>query len=130
VRGSYSKFSSPTLTLKLKWGSTVLYSTGAFSPAGTGSFEWDFVITSVTPGASATVYLFGESFISNTATTFAGSRVFNAILVDGTSDNRITGFNTTTQQDLSITATWSAASASNAVEILHFTGWQQLITAI
>lgn len=95
---------TPTLTIKLKIGSTVIENSGAITVTTNDSFFVEAFLTVRSVGASGT---FVASGIVNVGTpNSATTKSFNL---------GSTTIDTTTGQLVSITATWSAASASNIV---------------
>ena len=108
VCGTITNTGTPTLDLKLKYGSTVIASTGATTLVGitgTGNFTATFMVTCRTTGASGTVRASGTLTYFSTGTT--------PNLVQFADQN--TTINTTTSNAIDLTATWSIADASNTV---------------
>ena len=106
VCGTITNTGTPTLDLKLKYGSTVIASTGAttlVNITGTGNFTATFIVTCRSTGASGTVQASGLLTYFSTATT--------PNLVQFADQN--TTINTTTSNAIDLTATWGTASASN-----------------
>ncbi len=107
--GYYSNTGTPTLTLKLKAGSTVLVSTGAITTATSASnrvFNYEAIVTVYTIGASGTVL--GQCDFADNASTIALTATTAAVTVDSTAN-----------QTLNVTAQWSASSASNTLTVTN-----------
>ena len=100
----------PTLTIKVKWGSTLMASTGAITVANVTNDLWTarvkFAVQSI--GASGAIEAQGNAMISTTASAELGVGMTNtaAITID-----------TTSIQNITATATWSAANASNTITL-------------
>lgn len=102
VRGKLTNTSTPLLTLKIKFGSTVVATTAVTLPSSLANdyIEYTVNLTCRTTGGSGTI-LPTSQFIYNASVT--GS-VATAVTVDTTIDEAI-----------DVTATWGAASASNSI---------------
>lgn len=98
--------STDTLTIKLKIGSTVIATTGAIDVANNDIFVVDASIVIRTVGATGTLVAYGT--VSLGASGTATAKVFN--LASTTVD-------TTADQTLTVTATWSVANAGNTVQM-------------
>ncbi|MFN4254534.1 MAG: beta strand repeat-containing protein [Saprospiraceae bacterium] len=108
VCGTITNTATPTLDLKLKYGSTVIASTGATTLAtitGTGNFTATFLVTCRTAGAS------GSVVTSGTLTYFSTAATPNMVQFA----NQTTTINTTTSNAIDLTATWGAADVSNVI---------------
>lgn len=108
-KGFHSSTASPTLNLKVKFGSTVLCSTGAHTHhnATNGYFDFECEITCRSIGASGTVFAQGI-FTDATDHVSMGNTATTTI-------------DTTTTQAITVTAQWSAASASNTISLTNLT---------
>lgn len=107
--GFHSSTGSPTLNLRVKLGSTTVCATGAHTHhnATNAYFEFEVMITCRTTGASGTV--FGQGSFFDTA---------DVVPMGNTATTTI---NTTTTQAITVTAQWSAASASNTISMTNMT---------
>lgn len=104
ARGYVSNTGTPTLTLKVKHGSTVLASTGAITTAsGLSSTGWALDVTIVcrTTGASGTLMAQGEARIGSTFYPMVNT---SATTVD-----------LTASQAIDITGQWGTANPSNLI---------------
>jgi hypothetical protein len=108
-KGFHSSTASPTLNLKVKFGSTVINTTGAHTHhnATNGYFDFECDITCRTTGAGGTVFSQG---IFTDATDHVSMGNTATVTV-----------NTTTTQAITVTAQWSAASASNTISMTNLT---------
>jgi len=93
-----------SLTLRIKFGSTVLLSSGAVAIPSTGvdvpwEIEGEFVVRSI--GASGTVSATGDHDNGQTAGLLANS---GTVTID-----------TTAASDIAVSAQWGVASASNSI---------------
>lgn len=107
--GYYSNTSTPTLTLKFKFGSTVVASTGAVTTAASASnrvFKFEALVTVRSLGASGTVL--GQCNLVDNASTITVTPVTAATTID-----------TTTNQVVNVTAQWGASSASNTITLTN-----------
>lgn len=112
--GIFSNTLTPTLTLKIKFGSTVLLNSGAFvTTAGISNGGWAcegfFIIQSI--GSSGAVEAQGLASFATSATTSAVLDLANTspITVDTTINNTITA-----------SVQWSSANASNTITLRQF----------
>lgn len=108
-RGFHSSTATPTLNLKIKFGSTVINTTGTHSMHNTTNayFEFDTIITCRTTGASGTVFAQGKMF-------------------DGTDNISMgniatTTVNTTIAQAITVTSQWSVGSSANTISMTNLT---------
>jgi hypothetical protein len=108
-KGFHSSTASPTLNLKVKFGSTVINATGTHTHhnATNGYFDFECDITCRTTGAGGTVFSQG---IFTDATDHVSMGNTATISV-----------NTTTTQAITVTAQWSVASASNTISMTNLT---------
>jgi hypothetical protein len=103
--GIVSDTGTPTLTVKVKLGSTVILTTGAITLAsGISDKLWrlEAIITCRSVGGSGTVFGQGQFNYNN--------GLFTDIVNTAT-----TTVDTTSSQTIDVTATWSAASSSNTI---------------
>jgi len=105
--GFHSSTASPTLNFKVKFGSTVICTTGAHTHhnATNGSWSFNAVITCRTTGAGGTV--------------FAQGNFLDATDVVNMVNTATTSVNTTTTQAITVTAQWSSASPSNTISLTN-----------
>jgi hypothetical protein len=113
--GFLSDTGTPNLTMRVKFGTTVIASTGAVALNGTISnnvwlLECD--ITCRAAGASGTVFGQGKFFFDNSAQTGKTEGMVNTATVT---------IDTTAAQAISVTAEWDAASASNTISATNLT---------
>jgi len=102
--GYVSNTGTPDLTIKLKFGSTVILTTGTITTAASlSNTGWSFRgrITCRTTGAGGTVMAQGELFIGTTRVAMVNTA---AVTVD-----------TTASQAVDLTAQWSVNSSSNTI---------------
>lgn len=112
--GVYSTTGTPTLTFRVKFGSTNLVVFGAktgISAASNQSWRIESSIVCRTTGASGTVMAYGSLFINTSANTDTVETVVN---------NSATTVDTTANQTLQVSLTWSAASTSNTATMKNF----------
>lgn len=108
-KGFYSNTGTPTLTLKVKAGSTVLLTSGAITTTTSASnrgFSFEGVLTVYSVGSSGTIHGQGEVVEVGSAHT----AMVNTSAVT---------LNTTANQALNVTVQWGAASASNTITITN-----------
>jgi hypothetical protein len=98
--------STDTLNLKLKIGSTIILATGAVDVAAgdTGYFEATVVVRAI--GAVGSIVASGESALGTGGTATVRPAQLAATAIDTTAD-----------QLISVTATWSVANAGNQVKL-------------
>lgn len=114
--GYYGTTGTPTLRLKVKFGSTILCDTGANTTgSGISARGWtlEAVITCRTVGSSGAVIGQGRVFLSTTHT--AGT------IDDFTPNTSATTVNTQTTQAVDVTAQWGTASPSNTITCTNLT---------
>jgi len=107
--GFYSTTGTPTITFKFKAGSTVLVNSGALATSNDTSnagFSFEALVTVYSVGASGTTYGQGVCIQDNLAPQLA------------TNTSTVT-LDTTVNQALNLTVTWSAASASNTITLTN-----------
>lgn len=109
ARGYYSNTGTPTLTIKLKAGSTVLLTSGAITTTTSASnraFVFNGLVTVYSLGASGTVR--GQGEVSELGSAVTGIASTSTVTVDSTANNT-----------LNLTAQWGAASSSNTITITN-----------
>lgn len=109
--GVFSNTGTPTLTIKVKFGSTAILSTGAVTTttgASNREFTFSGLITVQSLGASGTVH--GQGSLTEYASTPVVFPMTNsaAVTVD-----------TTANQTVGVTAQWGASSASNTITLTN-----------
>lgn len=111
-KGLHSSAANPDITIRVKLGSTTILTTGAVpSSADTDAqFDIEGMITARTIGASGTIMAQGHYEEDGTSP--------DTFQMTNTSTTTI---DTTASQTLSITAQWSAASASNTISLTNLT---------
>lgn len=115
--GQVSTTATPTMTWAIRWGGvsgTILWQSEALTMAsGAASFNWEVevLIQTRTNGSSGTLIAMGEVMV-NTSTSANLSQV---VSISGSDLPAAATVDLTTNQGLSITAKWSAASASNTI---------------
>jgi len=103
--GYGSSTANPTITIKIKFGSTAIATISGASGNGTDdTWKLDSVITCRTTGASGT--LFTQAYFNE---------MHNSGLRKGSNNTATTTVDTTASQIISITAQFSAANASNYI---------------
>lgn len=103
--------STDTLTLKLKIGSTVVVATGAVDVADGDAGIIDAELTIRTIGASGTFVASGHWVLGVPGTATVRGAVLASTVIDTTADQAVT-----------VTATWSVASASNICALQELSG--------
>lgn len=108
--GVLSTILSPSVTLKVKFGSVVLGTTGALVLALSSNAGWrlEFDINVFSIGSSGTMEGHGFSLIPST---------LSPVLIANTSPTTVNTTNTTTLQ---VSAQWSALSLSNTITMRQF----------
>jgi len=109
VKGFYSNTGTPTLTAKVKAGSTVLLSSGAITTttgASNRGFSLDAILTVYSLGASGTIQ--GQGEVVELGSAHTAMVATSAVTVD-----------TTANQALNVTVQWGTASASNTITITN-----------
>lgn len=123
--GRHSTTGTPTITFRARWGGvagTVIAASGAMvSGSGVTAAMWkvELLIQTRTNGASGTVFAVGNARLGEDATSTVGSAT-NAGAEDlmgsaGVATPAAVTLDLTADAALSITAQWSAASASNTL---------------
>lgn len=109
VTGTIANTGTPTINIKLKFGSTTIAETTATSTVtitGTRRFVAEFEVTCRTAGATGTLQAGGEFRY------FDGSSGEKALEA---AENLVSSFNTTTTHVVDVTATWGTADAANTI---------------
>lgn len=114
VQGIATTFSSGTLTVKVKIGSTIFISTGAVTPAANDIFVIQAKGIIRTSGASGTLVVGGLTALGTPG------EATNAVEKGNPAFLASTAIDTTVAQIMDVTGTWSAASNSARVDIFTF----------
>jgi hypothetical protein len=123
--GRHSTTATPTLTFRLRWGGvsgTVLAASGALTTGATvtaGMWSAELVIQTRSNGSTGTLFTIGAVEVGDDASSTVGSAT-NVHGVDfmcsaGVATPAAVTVDLTADTALSLTATWSAASASNTL---------------
>lgn len=108
--GYHSSTGNPTITFKVKFGSTVVGTvTGASGNGTNDGFEFDGVITCRTTGASGTVQPQGKYQELHSLGLIEGGGATSTVTID-----------TTVSQTLSLTIQWGTANAGNTISLTNF----------
>lgn len=108
--GYFSNTLTPTLTIKLKFGSVIVCTTGAIITASgvtNGQITFEFLVTCQSVGATGTVWAQGQGLI--------GSTVVQII------NTTASTLDTTASQTLDITSQWGTLSVSNTITCTNLT---------
>jgi hypothetical protein len=114
-----------TLTLDVRFGSTVVFNGGAMQLNTTAktNVSWRAIIMltcrSIGSGTSAT--LFGQGDWCSESATGSAAGVANDILMPASAPAVGTGFDSTASQAIDLFATFSVASASNSIQLHQYT---------
>jgi hypothetical protein len=106
--GRLSSVSSATITMKVKFGSTVLCSTAAHTTHNITNDSWylESMITCRTAGSSGTVWANGRFYDTSDLIQMGNTATITV--------------NTTTTQTVTVSAQWNTASASNTISCDQF----------
>lgn len=112
--GVYSTFSSGALTLRIKWGSTVLGATAGTTISSVTNQGWfmEFMVVVVSLGGSGTFECQGWVQVSDTNTHGGVWQMVNTAVVT---------VDTTAVKVLTVTGQWSVSNAANSVRCRVFT---------
>lgn len=122
--GKYSTTATPTLQFRLRWGGvagTVIANSGTVTlPTVTNAIWWvELTIQTRVNGSSGSVFAMGLLVINGTTAPTVGSATgapaIATMSAGGLSAPAATTVDLSTDKALSLTATWSAASASNTL---------------
>ena len=135
VFGKYSTTGTPTVTFRLRWGGvagTVIVASGAITGGSTvtnAAFENLILLTTRSNGSSGTVMANGHAILYGATAPTVGSATgapgIGPMTAGGQTAPAAVTLDLTADTALSITATWSAASASNTL-----TGHNYIIEAV
>jgi len=109
-----------TLTLDIRFGSTVVFNGGASGTLATSAtnltwdFEADIIVQAVGSGTTATVLGVGRLL------TAALSATTPIMLLPTSAPAAGSGFDSTTSFAIDMFVTWSAASASNSIQVTDY----------
>lgn len=127
--GKHSTTATPTLTFRVRWGGvagTVLAASGAVTCATVtnAGFKMDVILTTRSNGSSGTVMANGEVVVyGSTAPTVGsatGAPAVAPMTAGGQTAPAVATVDLTADTALSVTATWSAASASNTLTGVNY----------
>jgi len=123
--GRYSTTATPTLTFAVRWGGvagTIISQSGAITTGSTvtaAQWKLSIVIQVRTNGSSGTVFSMGDVTLHEDAVATAGTvtnyGMVNPMASAGVATPAAVTVDLTADTALSITADWSAASASNTL---------------
>jgi hypothetical protein len=122
--GKLSTTATPTMTWAIRWGGvggTVLATTEAITMgSGVTNVNWDLeaIIQTRSNGATGTLLVIGAVRVH----TAAGTVLVNVFGVSGFDAPAAVTVDLTATTNLSLTADWSAASASNTLTGMIYTG--------
>jgi hypothetical protein len=129
--GQYSNTGTPTLIFTVRWGGvagTILCKTAACTtPSGVTAAMWDLdvIIQTRTSGSSGTVMANGRACVfaavAGTVSVAAGDALVTPMTNGGVGTPAAVTLDLTATANLSLTATWSASSASNTLTGLSYT---------
>lgn len=135
ARGRFSTTATPTIRFRLRWGGvagTVLWDSGTITCATVTAALWSIPglhIQTRVNGAAGSLFVMGECLVGSAAAPSVGSATgAPAVGVFGSAGDDTPAAVTvdlTADTALALTATWSAASASNTL-----TGHQYLLKAL
>lgn len=125
IFGRHSTTGTPTLTFRVRWGGvagTVLAASGAItcgSGVTAGMWRMDVLIQTRSNGSAGTLFVTGQATVADDAASTVGSAT-NTHGSDfmgsaGVATPAAVAVDLTADTALSVTATWSAASASNTL---------------
>lgn len=130
--GRYSSTATPTLTFRFRWGGvsgTVLAASGAITVGATvtnGIWHVEAIIQTRSNGSTGTLFAMGRAEVGDDAASTVGSTTnvhgCDFISSAGVAVPAVATVDLTADTALSITATWSAASASNTLTGHIYTG--------
>jgi hypothetical protein len=130
VFGQYSTTATPTIIFTLRWGGaagTVLCKTAAVTlPTATAAtWDLDIILTTRSNGSTGTIMANGHASVfagvAPTVASSTGAAADTPLTAGGVLTPAAVTVDLTADTALSITATWSAASASNTTTGLNYT---------
>lgn len=129
--GKYSTTGTPTMIFGLRWNGvagTLLCKTAACTtPSGVTNAGWDLdiVMTTRSNGATGTVMANGTArvfaAVAGTVASATGEALVTPMMNGGVVTPAAATVDLTADTPISLTLTWSAASASNTATILNYT---------
>ena len=129
--GQYSTTATPTIIFTLRWGGvagTVLCKTAACTtPSGVTAATWDLdvIVQTRSNGSAGTVMANGTArvfaAVAGTVASATGAGLVTPMTAGGVVTPATAAVDLTADTALSLTATWSAASASNTLTGLNYT---------
>jgi hypothetical protein len=123
-RGKFSTTATPTIRFRARLGGvggTLIWDSGTVTTATVTNaiYAVDLLIKTRSNGASGTVLAFGQARVGGTTQPSVGSATGAPAVLDGSAAGlaapATAAVDLTANQDFVITATWSAASASNTL---------------
>ena len=128
--GQYSNTATPTLIFRVRWGGvagTLLCATAACTtPSGVTAATWnlDVLIQTRSSGATGTVMANGVAnvfaAVAGTVASVTGGGLLTPMTAGGVVTPATATIDTTSSAALSVTAEWSASSASNTLTGLNY----------
>lgn len=128
--GKHSTTGTPTLTFRLRWGGvsgTVIVASGAItcgSAVTNAPFELNLILTTRSNGSTGTVMCNGTAVVWGDAAPTVGSATnapgVSPMTAGGASAPAAVTLDLTADTALSVTAQWSAASASNTLTGVNY----------
>jgi hypothetical protein len=123
--GRVSNAASATLTLDVRFGSTVVFNGGAMTLNATTktNVTWRAImmLTCRAIGASTSANLLGMGDFCSEAALSAAVGTANDMMMPASAPAVGTGFDSTASQAVDVFGTWGAASASNSVQVHAYT---------
>lgn len=123
--GKYSTTGTPTITFRLRWGGSagvlLAASAACTTPSGVTNAMWkiEINITTRLNGTSGTMMANGEATVyaavAGTVASATGEGLVTPMTAGGVTAPAVATVDTTIDKVLSLTAQWSAASASNTM---------------
>lgn len=123
--GRHSTTGTPTLTFRVRWGGvagTVLAASGAIttgSAVTAGLWKTELVLQTRSNGSTGTIFAVGQATLADDAASTVGSATnthgSDFMASAGVATPAAVTVDLTADTALSLTATWSAASASNTL---------------
>lgn len=123
--GRISNAASATLTLDVRFGSTVVFNGGSMTLNATtkANVSWRLIAMltcrSIGTGTSAT--MLGQGDFCSEAALSSATGTANDMMIPAGSPAAGTGFDSTASQVVDLFATWGAASASNSIQVHEYT---------
>lgn len=129
--GSYSTTGTPTLTFRIRWGGvagTLLAASAACTtPSGVTNAMWniDIIVQTRSNGSSGTLMAIGTATVfaavAGTVASATGEALVTPMSAGGVTAPAVATVDLTADTAFSITAQWSASSASNTLTGMIYT---------